>query len=64
MPVKRLTEVCHHYDVIVLVDGAHAPGQLSVSIVDVDADFYTGKYLYFLSFLRDHHLIEFRLVYH
>ena len=44
MPVKHLTEVCHRYDVIVLIDGAHTPGQLAVNYADVDADFYTGMY--------------------
>lgn len=44
VPVKHLTEVCHRYDVIVLIDGAHTPGQLAVNYADVDADFYTGNF--------------------
>ncbi|XP_052789283.1 uncharacterized protein LOC128223879 [Mya arenaria] len=43
MPVKRLVEVCHRHDVTVLIDGAHAPGQLELKIQDIDADFYTGN---------------------
>lgn len=43
MPVKPLVEVCHKHDVIVLIDGAHAPGQLSFDIQDINADFYTGN---------------------
>lgn len=49
LPVKRITEVCHRHDVIVIIDAAHAPGQLHVDIQDIDADFYTGnlhKWLY------------------
>lgn len=42
LPVKRLTELCHKYDVIVVIDGAHVPGQMEVDIVDIDPDFYTG----------------------
>ena len=42
MPIKRLTELCHRHDVIVLVDGAQAPGQLPLDLQDYDADFYTG----------------------
>lgn len=44
MPVERLTKMCHRYDVIVLIDGAHAPGQLKLNLADVDADFYTGNF--------------------
>lgn len=43
MPVKRLVEVCHKHDVTVLIDGAHAPGQLELEIQNIDADFYTGN---------------------
>ena len=51
MPVKRMTEIFHKYGVIVLIDGAHTPGQLIVDYADVDADFYTGNYLKFLEYL-------------
>ena len=49
MPVKRMTEIFHKYGVIVLIDGAHTPGQLTVDYADIDADFYTGNNLKFLS---------------
>lgn len=42
-PVKKLVEVCHHHDVIAVVDGAHAPGQIPLNLPDIDADFYTGN---------------------
>ena len=62
MPVKRLTEVCHRYGVIVLIDGAHTPGQLMVDYPDVDADFYTGNcYMMYVSGLicyKDPHIHE------
>jgi hypothetical protein len=45
LPVKRITEVCHRHDVIVIIDAAHAPGQLHVDIQDIDADFYTGEHI-------------------
>lgn len=43
LPVKHITEVCHRHGVTVVVDAAHAPGQLNVDIQDIDADFYTGN---------------------
>lgn len=43
LPVKRIVEVCHRHDVVVVVDAAHIPGQLKVDIQDIDADFYTGN---------------------
>lgn len=42
IPVKRLIQVLHSHDVQVLVDGAHAPGQLDLDMIDLDADYYTG----------------------
>lgn len=43
MPVKRLVSLCHEHNVVTLVDGAHAPGQLRFNIPDLDTDFYTGN---------------------
>ena len=42
MPVKRLAALCHEYGVLVLIDGAHAPGQTPVDVAEIDADFYVG----------------------
>jgi 7-keto-8-aminopelargonate synthetase-like enzyme len=51
LPVKRITEVCHRHDVIVIIDAAHAPGQLHVDIQDIDADFYTGEQIVLGTFI-------------
>jgi hypothetical protein len=42
-PVKELTELCHRYGALVMIDGAHAPGQIPVDIQDINADFYLGN---------------------
>jgi isopenicillin-N epimerase len=42
-PVKRLTELCHSAGALVLIDGAHAPGMLSLDIPAVGADWYVGN---------------------
>lgn len=44
MPVKELIDLCHEHDVLVAVDGAHAPGQVPLSLEELGADFYTGCY--------------------
>ena len=43
LPFKGLTEVCHKYNVLVLVDGAHAPGQIPLDLDRLGADFFVGK---------------------
>ena len=42
MPVKEIVRVCHERGVVVMVDGAHCPGQLPLDVKDIGADYYTG----------------------
>ena len=44
-PVKELTELCHQYNVLVLIDGANVPGQQTLNIEEIGADFYVGRWL-------------------
>ena len=39
-----IVERCHANGTAVLVDGAHAPGMLSVDVRAIGADFYTGNF--------------------
>src|SRR5262249_2998020 len=43
MPLKKMIAVCRDRDVRVLVDGAHAPGQIALDIPDLKADWYVGN---------------------
>jgi isopenicillin-N epimerase len=42
-PLGELTAVCRAAGVPVLIDGAHAPGMLSLDVPSVGADWYTGN---------------------
>jgi isopenicillin-N epimerase len=42
-PVRDLTALCHEAGAKVLIDGAHAPGMLSLDIPEIDADWYVGN---------------------
>ncbi|XP_070532579.1 uncharacterized protein [Ptychodera flava] len=42
-PVKDLVELCHSRGVEVVIDGAHAPGQLRLNVPDIGADYYAGN---------------------
>jgi len=42
-PVRELTALCHKAGAQVLIDGAHAPGMLSLDIPSIDADWYVGN---------------------
>ena len=42
-PIKELVALCHRYGARVMVDGAHAPGQLPLNVEEVGADWYTGN---------------------
>ncbi len=43
LPIARLIAACHAAGVKVLVDGAHAPGNVSVDVTALDADWYVGN---------------------
>ena len=47
-PVKELVDLCHQYNVAVLIDGAHAPGQVPLNLEELGADFFVGKVLTYL----------------
>lgn len=42
LPVKEIVAIAKKKGLITIVDGAHVPGQIPLSIKDIDADFYTG----------------------
>jgi isopenicillin-N epimerase len=51
MPVERLIAVCKKFGALVMVDGAHAPGQIPLNLnqlVALGADFYTGTFNNFI----------------
>jgi isopenicillin-N epimerase len=43
LPIQRLVELARSRGVPVLVDGAHAPGQVDVDLSVLGADFFTGN---------------------
>ena len=43
LPLAEIIAACHARDVLVLVDGAHVPGNIPVDIAALDADWYTGN---------------------
>ena len=42
-PVRELTALCHEAGAKVLIDGAHAPGMLSLDVPAIGSDWYVGN---------------------
>jgi isopenicillin-N epimerase len=42
-PVDRIVAECHRREIPVLVDGAHAPGQVPVDLTALEPDFWVGN---------------------
>ncbi len=42
-PLRELTVLCHEAGAQVLIDGAHAPGMLSLDVPSIGADWYVGN---------------------
>ena len=43
LPVKELAALCHAHGALVLIDGAHALGQIPVDVAAIGADFWLGN---------------------
>ncbi|XP_022094941.1 L-cysteine desulfhydrase-like [Acanthaster planci] len=42
-PLERLATLCHKKGVLVIVDGAHTPGQVPLNLEQLPVDFYVGN---------------------
>ena len=43
LPAREMIEVCHQRGIRVLIDGAHAPGQIQLDLDSLGADYYTAN---------------------
>jgi len=43
LPIEAMVALCHQAEVPVLVDGAHAPGQVALDMRRIGADWYVGN---------------------
>jgi isopenicillin-N epimerase len=43
LPSDRIIATCHQRGVLVLIDGAHGPGQVAIDLQALGADWYTGN---------------------
>ncbi|TWT96537.1 aminotransferase class V-fold PLP-dependent enzyme [Neorhodopirellula pilleata] len=43
-PVREIVQLAHEKGIRVMIDGAHAPGMVSVDLQDIDADYYTANH--------------------
>lgn len=42
LPVEQLVATCHAASIPVLIDGAHAPGQIHLNVAHINAEYYAG----------------------
>jgi isopenicillin-N epimerase len=42
MPIKEICDKARALGLLIIIDGAHTPGHISLNIKDLDPDFYTG----------------------
>lgn len=43
LPVEQICQRAHQAGILTLIDGAHAPGQISLDLPSIHADFYVGN---------------------
>ena len=43
-PVADIVRDCHERNILILIDGAHAPGMIDLNLNEIGADWYTGNF--------------------